>query len=72
MTMYNAQLKDQPPSDRKLSKKEIFEKVYARIANSLAEFDLHGRKFEGKLKKVSKLFTKDISKATRKKTNQHS
>lgn len=70
MTIYSAHLKNQQTSDRKLSKKEILEKVYAKIANSLAEFDLHGKKFEGKLKKVSKLFTKDISKATKKKNKQ--
>ena len=68
--MYNAHITDQPVSDPKMVKKEIFDKVYIKIANSLAEFNLHGKKFEGQLKKVSKLFTKDITKASKKKKKQ--
>jgi hypothetical protein len=70
MTMYNTHITNQPVSNRKLDKKEIFDKVYVNIANSLAEFHLHGKKFEGQLKKVSKLFTKDITKAGKKKNKQ--
>lgn len=70
MTMYNAHITNQPVSDKKMVKKEIFEKVYINIANSLSEFNLHGKKFEGQLKKVSKLFTKDITKARKKKNKQ--
>jgi hypothetical protein len=70
MTMYNAHITNQPVSDRKMVKKEIFDKVYIKIANSLAEFNLHGKKFEEQLKKVSKLFTKDITKASKKKKKQ--
>jgi hypothetical protein len=64
MTMYSARLQDQP-STKNLSKKKISELVYSQIANSLSEFHLSGKKFENKLKKVSKLFAKDIAKANR-------
>ena len=68
--MYNAHITNQPVSDPKMVKKEIFDKVYIKIANSLSEFNLHGKKFEEQLKKVSKLFTKDITKASKKKKKQ--
>lgn len=51
----------------KLSKKMISQSVYEKIAESLAEYNLQGKKFDNKLKKVSKLFAVDIAKATRKK-----
>jgi hypothetical protein len=72
MTMHNAHIQKQPALKRKLSRKEIYDKIYVKIANSLAEFNLHGNKFEGKLKKVSKLFAKDISKAGKKKNKSDS
>lgn len=55
------------PKVTKLSKKKISESVYEKIAGSLAEYNLQGKKFDSKLKKVSRLFAVDIAKATRKK-----
>jgi hypothetical protein len=67
-TTYNNQPEDQTLTLKRLSKKQILENVYIRISNSLAEFDLHGKKFENKLKKASKLIAKDILKASKKKS----
>ena len=52
-----------------MTKKEIFKKVYINIATSLTEFNLSGKKFEQNLKKTSKLFAKEISKANKKKND---
>jgi hypothetical protein len=64
--MYSAPVQDQPLVEN-LSKKEIFKRVYIKIANSLAEFNLSGKKFDSKLKKASKQFAKDIAKKKGKK-----
>lgn len=51
----------------KPSKKEISKTLYEKMAGSLAEYELKGKKFESRLKKVSKLFAVDVAKASRKK-----
>ena len=53
---------------RELTKKDIRKIVYAKLSGALAEYkgSLSEKKFETKLKKASKLFAVDISKAYRK------
>lgn len=64
MTVYSAQFQDLPFT-MNLSKKKISELVYLKMSNSLSEFNLNGRKFKNKLKKVSKQVAKDIAKANK-------
>ncbi|OQP67490.1 hypothetical protein [Niastella populi] len=48
------------------SKKKLTELVYLKITSSLSEFNLSGKKFESKVKKVSKSFAKDIARSYKK------
>ncbi len=53
-------------SSKKISKKEAQELIFNKISDALAEYkkDIKPKKFESKLKKVSKLFAADIAKAS--------
>lgn len=53
---------------RKITKKEVRKEVYEKLAGALAEYkgSLNEKKFENKLKKASKLFAVDITRAQRK------
>jgi hypothetical protein len=46
----------------KVSKKQFSRTVFARLTNSLAEFDLKEKKLENRLKKVSRQLAADILK----------
>jgi hypothetical protein len=54
----------------KLSKKKISKTLYQKLATTLAEYNLTGKKFDNKLKKASKLLATDIARANRKKTTK--
>jgi hypothetical protein len=55
-----------PPKEKK-SKKQVRQTVYEKLAAALADYkaQLKGKKFENNLRKASKLFAADISKASR-------
>lgn len=54
-------------SPRKVSKKELRQQVYEKIAGALAEYKMgiNEKKFDNRLKKVSRIFAQDISKAVK-------
>jgi len=52
----------------KPSKKEVRKAVYEKLSSALAEYkDLKAKKFKNNLKKASKLFAADITKALKNK-----
>jgi hypothetical protein len=52
------------PSSKKLFKKQVRQTVYEKLATALADYkELEGKKFKSNLKKASRLFAEDISKA---------
>ena len=55
------------PADKKISKKEISKDLYGKLANTLSDYHLEGRKFENKLKKAARLLSAEIKKMYRKK-----
>jgi hypothetical protein len=55
------------PSRKKLFKKQLRQTVYEKLALALADYkELESKKFKSNLKKASKLFAEDISKAAHK------
>jgi hypothetical protein len=66
MTMYTTADNEQFIKP-KFSKKKIAELIYLKISSSLSDFDLSGKKFENKVKKVSKLLARDIARSYKKK-----
>lgn len=52
---------------KKVTKKELRKQVYEKLAGALAEYKngLNEKKFDSKLKKVSKVFALDIAKAVK-------
>ena len=52
---------------KKISKKELRKQVYDKLAGALAEYKtgINERKFDNRLKKVSKIFAFDIAKAVK-------
>jgi hypothetical protein len=52
---------------KKVSKKEIRKQVYEKLAGALAEYKtgIKEKKFDSRLKKVSKIFALDIAKAVK-------
>jgi Skp family chaperone for outer membrane proteins len=50
---------------QKMSKKQFSRTVFARLTNSLADFDLKEKKLENRLKKVSKQLAADILKKSK-------
>lgn len=55
------------PSTAKLSKKQLRKQVYEKLAGALAEYKtgFNEKKFDSRLKKVSKIFAVDIAKAVK-------
>ncbi len=55
------------PSSTKVSKKQLRKQVYEKLASALAEFksSINEKKFDSRLKKVSKIFAVDIAKAVK-------
>ena len=54
-------------SKKKLFKKQLRQTVYEKLALALADYkELESKKFKNNLKKASKLFAEDISKAAHK------
>lgn len=53
---------------KKVTKKELRNQVYEKLAGALAEYkyQLKEKKFENRLKKVSRIFAVDIAKAIKK------
>lgn len=51
----------------KLSKKKISKTLYQKLATTLAEYNLTGKKFDNRLKKTSKQLATDIARAQKKK-----
>ena len=58
-------VKDLP--EKKATKKEIRKQVYEKLAGALAEYKtgINEKKFDSRLKKVSKVFALDIAKAVK-------
>ena len=55
------------PSKKKLFKKQLRQTVYEKLAIALADYkEIESKKFKTNLKKASKLFAEDISKAAHK------
>jgi hypothetical protein len=55
------------PSSKKLFKKQLRQTVYEKLAMALADYkELESKKFKSNLKRASKLFAEDISKAAHK------
>ena len=52
---------------KKVTKKELRKQVYEKLAGALAEFKngISDKKFDNRLKKVSKIFALDIAKAVK-------
>ena len=52
---------------KKVTKKEIRKQVYEKLAGALAEYKtgVNEKKFDNRLKKVSKVFALDIAKAVK-------
>jgi hypothetical protein len=52
---------------KKISKKELRKEVYEKLAGALAEYKtgINEKKFDNRLKKVSKTFALDIAKAVK-------
>jgi hypothetical protein len=59
-------------SKKKISKKDIRQAIYDRLATALAEYksEMKEKRFDSYLKKVSKLFADDLAKAASKKTTK--
>jgi len=60
--------KQQPVQGKKQIKKAVRKQVYEKLAGALADFKtgIGEKKFESKLRKASKLFAVDITKASKK------
>ena len=52
---------------KKVSKKELRKQVYEKLAAALSEYKagINEKKFDNRLKKVSRVFAQDISKAVK-------
>jgi hypothetical protein len=65
--MNNSDHKDNQSGSKKQLRKEVSRSVYDKLAGTMAEFHLEGKRFESKLRKASKLFAAEIMKMQRKK-----
>jgi hypothetical protein len=53
-----------------LSKKRLNQLIYTKLMNTLYEFDISGKKYENKLKKLSKQVAKEVIKINQQKKNE--
>lgn len=53
-----------------LSKKRLNQLIYTKLMNTLYEFDISGKKYENKLKKLSKQVAKEVIKKNQQKKHE--
>jgi hypothetical protein len=62
------------PKEKKITKKGVRKAIYEKLASALVEYkdSLNEKKFSNKIKKATKLFVVDITRASKKKVRTDS